>query len=549
MTGLRTLLALLFLTLLCTRVPAQLQAQRSAESQNIRPYLQTATPNSIIVSWKTDNGDEPMVRFGSHPDRLDRLEHGTTEDLEPKDTDYHTPYHYHGVRLTGLEPETGYYYQARSGETDSSAVHYFRTPPERARHRGKLRFIALGDHQVLEYEGKPYGKFDELVAAAKAKAEALYGTPLADHFQLIMNDGDQVDLGKLEHYEKIHFRKSSPLTHELPLITAVGNHEHYGDTYAGGPLEAYYDHFVLDEGLTYRGIDSETERYYAYQLANVLFVVLDTEDEEAEQLKWLARIVKAAEADRGLGWIISIGHRPYEAEQYADDYSAWYAERALPLLKGTDKFALHMAGHHHLYARGQFVDHPAYHMISGGTAWPQYWGDSELEIDRAETQKSWSNFAYQLIEIDNASRQLWVRSYTIGSLDITKDNTLLDEFRYRRGMAVPEKPELNYANGILWGSDYLSPAALPLNSTQFQVAADRDFSRVVIDTFRHRENWFGPVAGHRDETKNIGAGYGILRLQGLSEQLDPGTYYARLRYRDDNLGWSEWSENLEFTLP
>jgi hypothetical protein len=513
-----------------------------ARAQSIRPYLQTATPTSIIVNWKTEEGTAPTVDFGTDPERLDQRTTGHTEDLEPKDSDYHDPYHYHEVKLTGLTPETGYSYRARSGPADSSALHFFRTPPERGRHDGVLRFIALGDHQVLEYEGKPYGKYDELVAAAKAKAEELYGVPLADHFHLIMNDGDQVDLGKLEHYEKIHFRKSSPLTHELPLITAVGNHEHYGDTYAGGPLQAYYDHFVLDEGLTYRGIDSGNERYYAYQLANVLFVVLDTEDEGAEQLDWLGRIMTAVAEDEELGWVISIGHRPYQAEQYADDYSAWYGERALPLLRTSDKFVLHMAGHHHLYARGQFTDHAGYHMISGGTAWPQYWGDSELETDLAETQGSWSNFAYQLVEIDNQTNELWVRSYTIGSLDSTKENTLLDEFRYRRGLPVPITPSLRYERGALRGSDYRSPAALPLNSTQFQIAADANFTEPVVDTLRHRQNWFGP-AGRRDETRNVGEGYGILHLD-----YPAATGYVRLRYRDDNLGWSEWSAPLKLPV-
>jgi hypothetical protein len=508
-----------------------------ARAQSIRPYLQTATPSSIIVNWKTDNGNTPTVAYGTAPNRLNYHANGHTENLEPKDSDYHDPYHYHEVRLSGLSPETGYYYRASSGTSDSSRIHYFRTPPARGRHEGVLRFIALGDHQVLEYEGQPYRKYDELVAAAKAKAEALYGTPLADRFHLILNDGDQVDLGKLDHYERIHFRKSSPLTHELPLITAVGNHEHYGDSYAGGPLEAYYDHFVLDEGLTYRGIASGNERYYAYQLANVLFVVLDTEDEGPEQLDWLERIVAATEADEALGWVISIGHRPYQAEQYADDYSAWYAERALPLLTKSDKFVLHMAGHHHLYARGQFTDHAGYHIISGGTAWPQYWGDSELETDRPETQGSWSNFAYQLVEIDNESQELWVRSYTIGSLDSSKDNTLLDEFRYRRNMPVPDRPTLRLADGTLYGSPYRHPAALPLNTSQFQLAGEADFTNPLTDTLRHRENWFGP-AGRRDETKDIGEGYGILRLE-----LPPAgaPLYARVRYRDNNLGWSEWS--------
>jgi hypothetical protein len=521
-------------------------------AQTVKPYLQAAKPTSIYVNWKTAKGMAPVVRFGLRPMALDRSVKGTTVNLEPKDTSYHTPYHYHEAKITGLKPATGYYYQVTSGPQETSAVHYFRTPPTIGKSTGKLRFIALGDHQVLNYKKKPYAKFDELVSAAKAKAEEVFGKPLARNVNLILNDGDQVDVGKLEHYEKLHFAKSSPLSHELPIITAVGNHETYGKSYAGGGIEAYKDHFVLDDDFSYGGVSSGTERYYTYQMGNVLFLVMDTEDSSDEQLNWVANMVNYATTDPGVSWIISIGHRPYEAEQYSDDYSAWFAEKAAPLLQTTGKFALHIAGHHHLYARGQFKDYPAYHIISGGTAWPQYWGDSKKEDDWPETQGSWSNFAYQLIEIDNDRNELWVRSYTIGSLMTEKDNVLLDEFRYRLGVQRPGQPSVTVQQQeekvILSGSPYTSAAGQKLNSTEYQISQLADFSNPVISEFRHVENWFGPASGTTDETENIGEGAEIVNYHPPSGKLSSGTYYVRVRYRDDNLGWSNWSETTQFNL-
>lgn len=536
----------LFLLLIIMTFPADSRAQ------TVKPYLQAARPNSIYVNWKTAEGMEPVVRFGLRPHALNRSVKGSTVNLEPRDTSYHTPYHYHEAKLTELMPATGYYYQVTSGPQETSAVHYFRTPPTVGKSTGKLRFIALGDHQVLNYKNKPYAKFDELVSAAKAKAEEVFGKPLARHVNLILNDGDQVDVGKLEHYEKLHFAKSSPLSHELPIITAVGNHETYGKSYAGGGIEAYKDHFVLDDDFSYGGVSSGTERYYTYQMGNVLFVVMDTEDRSDEQLSWVARTVNYATTDPAVGWIISIGHRPYQAEQYSDDYSAWYAEKAAPLLQTTGKFALHIAGHHHLYARGQFKDYPAYHIISGGTAWPQYWGDSKKEDDRPETQGSWSNFAYQLIEIDNDRNEMWVRSYTIGSLMTRKDNVLLDEFRYRLGGVRPARPALSLnqtTEAITFnGSPFRSPVGQKLNSTEFQISAQADFSNLLISEFRHTDNWYGPVSGTTDETENIGEGAAIVNYQLPADELEPGNYFVRVRYRDDNLGWSNWSEILPFRL-
>lgn len=526
-----------------------------AQAQTIKPYLQAAKPTSIYVNWKTDNGNNPSVIYGTTMDNLDTTVYGTTVDLEPKDSDYITPYHYHTVKLTGLAPDTGYYYQVFSGASDESAIHYFKTPPALGTDTGVLRFIALGDHQIINYNGQPYMKYNELVQAAKAKAEELYGTPLADHFNLIMNDGDQVDLGKLQHYEEIHFNKTSYITPDLPLITAVGNHETYGGTYQNGAMQAYYDHFILDDNWTYGGINSGTERYYAYQLANVLFVVLDTEINGTTQEDWLQSIIDYAATDATVDWVISICHRPYQAEQYSNDYSPWFGDTALPIMEQTDKYALHMAGHHHLYARGQFKDFNAYHMISGGTAWPQYWGDSSNEDDRDETQGTWSNFAYQLIEINNITNELHVQSYTIGSLYTTKPNELLDEFYYKRGVAVPDKPSMT--NTIetpvelpltLHSTAYSTSTSEALNSTEFQVSSTSDFSIIDMDSYRHIDNYFGPDGSSTDETVNMGLGTGILDYTIPQLFLSNGTYYARVRHRDANLGWSPWSDSIEFTV-
>ncbi|UII32770.1 fibronectin type III domain-containing protein [Fulvivirga ulvae] len=536
--------------LLLLSLLAVLLLLKDANAQYVKPYLQAAKPTSVWVSWKTDNGTNPTVRYGLSANNLAQTVYGTTVNLEPKDYTYNTPYHWHNVKLTGLTPDTGYYYEVRSGASDRSEVHYFRTPPALGSKKDKLRFIVLGDHQVLNYQGSPYMKFNELVQAAKSKAEQLYGTPIANNINLIINDGDQVDVGTLNHYENIHFAKQSYITPNLPLITAVGNHETYGSM----GIEAYYEHFILNDEFDYKGISSGTERYYTYQLDNVLIMVLDTELTGNTQLNWAKSVISKATTDASVDWIVTISHRPYQAEQYSNDYSGWYGNSVLPALKSTDKFVLHIAGHHHLYARGQFKDHSGYHMISGGTAWPQYWGDSGNETDHQETQGSWSNFAYQIIEVDNVNEEMKVQSYTIGSLDKVKNNELLDEFHLRRGLDKPTTPSVtnNVSEPVTLpytfkSSAYYSAAQEPFNSTQFQVSSTEGFSTVKIDELRHFENYYGPD-GQRDETRNIGLGQGIFDLTIRSNQLSNGSYFVRVRHRDQSLNWSEWSVPLSFEI-
>lgn len=543
----------LFLLLLL----AAMSAMRAyGQNTDLKPYLQASFPQSIVISWKTDNSENPRVEFGETADNLNRIQQGTTQMLHTKGA-YIGSYHYHMVRLTDLTPNTGYYYRIYSGD-DSSPVYYFRTPHEEKPNH--VRFIILGDHQLLSYKAKPYYKFNELVKAAKNKTEELYGTPLADAINLVVNVGDQVDMAVLEQFEKIHFAKQSPLTHGLPVITAVGNHETYG-IYQGGPLQAYADHFAIDAAYDYMGISSSTARYYAYKNGNVLFIVIDSElphDKSAEgaaQIEWLKNVVNAAKNDEAIDWIISTSHKPYVVEQYSNDIFPTYGEIIYPILKQTEKFVMHIAGHHHMYARGQFVDHNGYHIISGGTAWPQYWGDSPKEKDLDEVQGTWSNFAYQIVDIDNQAKRINVKCYTIGSLDIVKNNTLLDEFSYQRGVTPPDKPSLinSPAQPITLPytfstSPFSSPAGQEMNSVQFQISATKNFSIILLDRYQHRDNWYGKQNGKRDETENIGLGDKVTNLPLDKGILRDGVYYIRARHRDKNLGWSPWSETVKFQI-
>src|SRR5436190_15863034 len=62
------------------------------------PYVQVATPNSIIVRWRTNELDVSFVRFGTSPGKLEQM----------AGNDYRTREHI--ITLTGLQRQTKYYY-------------------------------------------------------------------------------------------------------------------------------------------------------------------------------------------------------------------------------------------------------------------------------------------------------------------------------------------------------------------------------------------------------------------------------------------------------
>ena len=84
------------------------------------PYLQSATPSSIVVRWRTDLTADFMVRYGDAPGSL------------TSSASLNTPVTEHEVTLTGLLPSTRYYYSVgSSGQTlgGGDPGHFFTTAP------------------------------------------------------------------------------------------------------------------------------------------------------------------------------------------------------------------------------------------------------------------------------------------------------------------------------------------------------------------------------------------------------------------------------------
>ena len=85
------------------------------------PYLQLGTPSSIVVRWRTSVLEDSRVRYGPDPGSLTMM----ADDL--------TPVMDHEVTLTGLDPDTVYFYSV--GTTGGGlfaggdAGHFFRTSP------------------------------------------------------------------------------------------------------------------------------------------------------------------------------------------------------------------------------------------------------------------------------------------------------------------------------------------------------------------------------------------------------------------------------------
>ncbi|WP_020406192.1 fibronectin type III domain-containing protein [Hahella ganghwensis] len=509
----------------------------------LTPYLQSPTETSIWVSWKTAQGTESVVEYGLSESSLDQSVSGQYESLA-------SDYLYHQVQLIGLQPNTLYYYRVRTGN-DASDIYRFKTPPVKGTDSGHIRILVMGDHQI-----RNENRYEQLVKAAKSKLESLYGSSIEESINLILNDGDQVDVGTLDHYENLHFAQSAALSPNLPIMTTVGNHEYYYD----GNLANYGAHFIYD-GLSYQGIQgAEDESYYAYQVGRVLFVHMNSMRADALQQNWLGQIVTAADADSSVDWIISVIHHPYQAEQYVGDISQTLRDSWISILSSTRKHVLNIGGHHHLYARGQTREWPTYHMISGGTAWDQYWGQSN-EVDYDDVQKTIANWAWQVIDIDIANREMLVETYAEAhpirykSEGFHYNSRLIDRFHRKLDSVAPMQPAItNVINGQIAlpytfeSTAFNTADSEQLNSTQFQIATESSFDNLAVDRIRDYENIFGDTGAPLYEPVDIHENVNILNWEIPAYGLANGDYYIRVRHRDRNMEWSEWSDAVAFTV-
>jgi len=513
----------------------------SVKAQEIKPYLQSPSPGSVWISWKTDSGIESLVQFGEDSSNLQHTVSGNCEILSMDSS-----YFYHSVRLTGLEADHYYYYRAVTGSL-SSAVYRFRSQPPTGQKSGIYRFLILGDHQIINSD-----RYERLMQAAREKVREKFGGRIEDHINLIINDGDQVDKGTLDQYEHVHFEQSASLSGNIPIMTTVGNHETYGTP--GLPL--YYSHFFYND-LGYKGISSPGgENYYSYQEKNLVFIHLSSEHPTHEQVEWVQQIVDSVKADTTVDWMISVAHRPIQAEQYVGDISVYIRDRIIPILTQTEKCVLHITGHHHLYARGQLRDFPVYHIISGAAAWDQYWGQS-TEKDFDDEQKTIDYWTYQIATIDDGKKEMTVESYAIGSpkLGFTLNNILIDSFYRKKDLPPPDKPSIVTVPGdtitlpyTFTSSPYSTSTNVPYNSVRFQISADEDFSDPDIDLIMDYENLYGTTGFPDYKPVDINNDLDIFRYIVARDKLPDGNWFIRTRHRDRNIEWSEWSDPVHFIV-
>ena len=251
------------------------------------PYLQQGTPTSVIVQWRTATATDSRVRYGDAPGNLTGI-----VDVAGSTTE-------HAATLTGLTPDTTYYYSIGTTAAvlaGDDAGHFFLTSPVAGTPK-PTRIWVLGDSGTAN-------------ANAQAVANAYANFTGSIHTDLWLMLGDNAyNSGTDSEYQAAVFDTYPGMLRTSVLWPTLGNHD---GTSANSSTQTgpYYNIFTLPTSGEAGGLASGTEAYYSFDYGNIHFICLESHETDRSpdgaMLTWLQQDL----ADTVQEWIIAFWHHP-----------------------------------------------------------------------------------------------------------------------------------------------------------------------------------------------------------------------------------------------
>ncbi len=318
-----------------------------------QPYLQSLTPTSVVVAWETDagSGTDSVVSYGPDPANLSQGATTTAAVVASRPSRRQ-----HEVLISGLSPNTRYYYAVGTGtagvEAGGSLQYYFVTAPV-AGSDAPFTMWVVGDSGVAS------------TAQAQVR-DALLGV-LGGPPDLFLHVGDiAYNVGSNSEFTANHFAMYEDVLRHTPFFPVVGNHEASGgDSSSATQSGPYFEAFHLPAGAEAGGVPSGTEAYYSFDYGNVHLIMLDSDDSSvapgSAQLTWLESDLAAV--GPSTDWLVALFHHPPYSKGSHDSDSGFDSggrmqamrEFVLPVLEagGVD---LVLSGHSHSYERSYLID-------------------------------------------------------------------------------------------------------------------------------------------------------------------------------------------------
>ena len=501
--------------------------QATAQELEIKPYIQDVEPNSAIVMWQTSSGEESIVEWGTSP-KLGKKASGTAEAINFDAVQVHT------VKIEGLERFTEYYYRVRTGKIRSD-IFQFKTPPF-SDDGEDFKLVAMSD---MQYDSNEPDKFNEVVnAGVIGYLEKEFGGSLPDNLAMVLIPGDLVQSGSKFYQWKDHFfNPAEKLFAEVPVYPVPGNHER-NSVY-------YFKYFSLPEN----GTPAYAEHWWYKDYGNTRVIGLDSNDgyrNLGEQYEWLKQLLVETEKDDNIDFVFVQLHHPYKSELWIpgeEDFTGKIVKELEQFSTKTGKPSIHFFGHTHGYSRGQSKDHKHLwiNVASAGGAIDN-WGEFEGR-DYDEFTVTQDEYGFVMVSIDGNRNdpKFTIKRISRGNTIDYRENELRDSITVYRKERKPMAPEaisptgsaVSITGAVLKAGAFKSAHSGTFHAaSHWQVSETDSFETPIFDSWKQYENWYYKENRQKDDDLT----------DEKMKRLKPNTSYNwRVRYRDQNLNWSDWS--------
>ncbi len=303
--------------------------------------------NFAWYSEKTDAEGTPVVHFGTDQNALETFT-GTVGDVDQSLTG-DTAYEYNYVTVTGLQPNTTYYYTVERNGEQSEVVEYSTKDTE------TVKMLYVGDPQIGASKGQPQdgGELSDEAGTANTAAmndgfawNRTLNTALEENpdINFVISAGDQVNkTGEAKEEEYAAYLSADALA-SLPVATTIGNHD---------SLNADYSYHFNNPNATDLGTTEAGGDYY-YSYGDGLFIVLNTNNynvaEHAEAIK------EAVSAYPDAKWrIVTIHQDIYGSGLDHSDTDGMILRTQLTPVFDENDIDVVLQGHDHTYSRTKLL--------------------------------------------------------------------------------------------------------------------------------------------------------------------------------------------------
>jgi hypothetical protein len=330
------------------------------------PYLQMGNQTAVTIKWRTDVAGNSRVYYGTSPGSLTSFADDAASTTE------------HTVRVTGLVPDTKYYYGIGSTTAmlASGNDFYFKTAPPATSTR-KIRVAAFGD----------CGRNDNGFQSGTLSAYRNFIGSSETDLWLLMGDNAYDDGTDSEFTSNFFNPYGSTILRNHMLFPSPGNHDYADD----GGLAAsknipYYSIFNLPANAECGGVASGTESYYSFDYGPIHFLSLDSYGTEnggttyfydtlGAQATWVKQDLAATDKK----WIIAYWHHPpYCKGSHDSDTENDLIAIRQKFIRILERYGVDMiiTGHSHDYERSYLLKghfgvagtfNPSVHAISNSS--------------------------------------------------------------------------------------------------------------------------------------------------------------------------------------